>query len=622
MGNLNKKEQDNKQAQETKPEVVEVEPQIIEDQNQQEQSKVKIDTLNLNIITEPLKKRYQKHYKDRHHRLVFDLALIAVIVVLAGVLISIIFFSLAKKENLIDFRVSSNPQELVNGQQAEFKINYQNTTKQTLSEVKLVLQIPESLHNITYSLEDFDPKTHTIYIGDLAPQAHGEFTVKGLLLGNYNQEHAFLALINYKNKYSQTKEEFFQRSFTLSDSVLATEINLPLKVVSSSPFATKIKVTNNSEIDLEQIQVKMLWPQDYVFKQTSLKTNLGNNLWALSQLEQDQTTEFDFTGQAFADQPQNKTIQVQILAYYDGQQYILAQEEATTFVDFSKFKISLTGLENIQATAPGERLVYTLNYENQETYSVYNLELGIKQSGIFAAKELTMVNQKTYPELKEIKAGQSGSIQIPATTKSVINYTPDQKTDFKLISRAVASFDDPEEKSRITVQGKPATTLVNSKLSLNTSGIFFSAYGDQLGVGSVPPIVDEYTSYYVVLKPINSHHKIENIKITATVPAGVEFTNNYNVSAGHQIIYHQDTKKIEWTISSLEAFAGRTSSSPEVSIELGITPTTAQIGTSPVLLTDIKATATDSETKALISTTGKSISTAIFPDESLNKVIE
>jgi hypothetical protein len=138
----------------------------------------------------------------------------------------------------------------------------------------------------------------------------------------------------------------------------------------------------------------------------------------------------------------------------------------------------------------------------------------------------------------------------------------------------------------------------------------------------VPPQVGQYTAYWAVIKVLNTNNKVKNAKIIAQIPKGVEFTNIYNVTAGNQIIYHQDTNQIEWQIEEIPILAGIFNTAPEARIQLAITPTSDQIGTSPELLSNISASATDEVTGDLLTAVGSGVSTIISSDSTLNKVIQ
>ncbi|OGY41521.1 MAG: hypothetical protein A2Y67_04280 [Candidatus Buchananbacteria bacterium RBG_13_39_9] len=189
-------------------------------------------------------------------------------------------------------------------------------------------------------------------------------------------------------------------------------------------------------------------------------------------------------------------------------------------------------------------------------------------------------------------------------------------------AKIIASYDEPALKTRVTLESAPLYTKIDSSLSLKTTGLFYTSLGDQIGVGSVPPVVGDYTSYWVIIKVTNTNNKINDFKVTAKVPNNIEFTNIYNVTDGDQIKFNEQTRILEWDLASVPAMAGIFNPGPEARIQLSITPTADQLNKSPLILTNITATAKDAVTSAFLSANGANVSTAIFDDPTMNKVIE
>ena len=312
----------------------------------------------------------------------------------------------------------------------------------------------------------------------------------------------------------------------------------------------------------------------------------------------------------------------EIYVNYDNTEYLLATVQNSVAVEFSKFKLGFINLENSQAILPGGQATYTLTYKNGESYPITNIELGLNVSGDYATKNQIRLTKKDFPQLAKIEAGQEGTIDLKAEAKTTINFVSANENGNQLEIRGFSSYDDPVEKSRISNESAPIYTKVSSRLTLATTGLFYTSQGDQLGVGPIPPVVGEYTSYWVIIKVINTNNPIKDLKITALVPTGIEFTDINNVTDGDQIIYNQDTRQITWTISDVAQFAGIFIPAPEARIQLALTPNANQVGTSPALLTNVTATATDSVTGAFLTAAGKNISTAIFEDNGQNKVID
>ena len=603
------------------PEPVTVKKTAADSKVQEEVRIDKVGSLTLNVFTEPFKKRYETHYRGKHIHLIIDLVLGAIVLILLGVVLNIWLFSRTKTLNLIDFQVKSVPENLVNGQEAEFTISYTNTTKETLTDVYLILNKAKTLHEVTYSTPDFDTKTNTLKIGDLAAGAHGEFKIQGFLLGDLGTKQEYLAVINYKNQYGQKRQEFFSQKFEVQTSVAQVNLQLPSRIIATSPFTSTVNLKNSSQINFENLRIKMVWPANFTF----LNSELGsatNNLWQIGDFKAGQEKAYTFNGKQYIREAQKITIKAEVYVDYDKTEYLLASLESNAPVDFSKFKLNFSNLGNNQSINPGESADYTVTYTNGENYAITNVEIGLEVSGEYADKQPVKLNRNNVPQLSKIEPGQSGSVTLKAKAKTNIDFSGPRDKGYQLEVRGIASYDDPVEKSRISVESSPTVSIVSSKLSLSSLGLFYTSQGDQLGVGSVPPVVGEYTSYWTIIKVINSNNPIKDLKVTATVPAGIEFTDIYNVTAGDQIVYNSASGQIIWTINNVSAFAGIFNPAPEARIQLAITPTAKQAGTSPVLLTNITATATDTLTNAFLSASAKNITTAIFNEPNLNKVIE
>jgi hypothetical protein len=590
----------------------------------------KVDTLNL--IVEPLKKRYQSHYKNDKIHLIVDLALGAIILALIGVMLNLWVFS-RSQNNLMDFKVSSNPEKLTNGMETEFTIAYANTTKDELTDVSLVLKLPTNLKNPQYNISEFDAKTSTLKLGDLAPKASGQFKVKGLLIGNYQDQQEFIAAINYKNPYGQTRQEFFNQQFTLTDSALKAEIKVPERVISNGIFTANLNLNNTATYNFKTVKVKISGPAIFSLRQVKLD-KVGANTYLIGELAAGQNLAQDFSAKIYGTKETSAAITTEIIATYNNEEFVLNKINNTITTGLAHLELGFLNLEANRNIAPGGQTTYTLFYKNNESYALNNMELGLTVAGDYAdanylaknykhAQGNTVTfNQNDYPQLAKIEPGQEGQIQARAGAKSDIVFTQYLETGYKLEATILASYDDPNSQTRMTLESDPVYTQVDSDLNLKTTAMFYTASGDQIGVGSVPPIVGEYTSYWVIIKVNNTNNKIKDLKVTAKVPAGIDFTNIYNVTDGDQINFNEASRELQWNLSEVTAFAGIFNASPEARIQLAITPTKDQIGKSPLLLTDIRATATDEVTNAFLSASGANVSIAIFDDQNLNKVTQ
>jgi len=111
----------------------------------------------------------------------------------------------------------------------------------------------------------------------------------------------------------------------------------------------------------------------------------------------------------------------------------------------------------------------------------------------------------------------------------------------------------------------------------------------------------------------NSTSFLSNPRFSATLPSGVRWTGKSSVSHGRDVSYNASTNIISWSHNGLAAHqqAG-------VFFELAITPSASQIGSTPLLLQNIRATAHDDFTDRDLTRTANNISIAI-PNDGVGK---
>jgi len=145
---------------------------------------------------------------------------------------------------------------------------------------------------------------------------------------------------------------------------------------------------------------------------------------------------------------------------------------------------------------------------------------------------------------------------------------------------------------------------------------YYTANGDQLGVGPLPPQVGTATKYWIFISINNFTHGLENVLISADLPDNVVLTGKSSVTIGDNLTLTDNSKQIKWQFSQL------TRDNPEqiigLAFEVQITPTIDQVGSTAKLLTNIKISALDTVTSKIITKTNTDISTYLNHDKTAN----
>jgi hypothetical protein len=148
-----------------------------------------------------------------------------------------------------------------------------------------------------------------------------------------------------------------------------------------------------------------------------------------------------------------------------------------------------------------------------------------------------------------------------------------------------------EDGSRIL--GSASFGLSAEELPLTTSIRYFSASGDQIGVGANPPILDQETRYWIFFSIDLTKTTLEQIHVRAVLPKGVSFTGAVAIPDGG--IWSAVRQTLDWKILSIK----KDHTTAMIGAEVSVTPTSNMV--SPYeLLSSVYAEATDVETGAVL----------------------
>jgi hypothetical protein len=162
----------------------------------------------------------------------------------------------------------------------------------------------------------------------------------------------------------------------------------------------------------------------------------------------------------------------------------------------------------------------------------------------------------------------------------------------------------------VTVHPTDAILKLSSNLNVRAFARYFTPEGEQLGRGPLPPVVGKETRFWIFLQLLNDVNAMEDVTITARVPANVDWTNRTDVPVGSAVAFDPGTRKISWSISKVKVNPGNIGAA----FEVALTPTAGEIGQFAALLDNIVITGRDSFTKERISQSVNSVTTDLVMD--------
>jgi len=145
-------------------------------------------------------------------------------------------------------------------------------------------------------------------------------------------------------------------------------------------------------------------------------------------------------------------------------------------------------------------------------------------------------------------------------------------------------------------------------LEIESSGLYYSSEGDQLGVGPLPPKVDVQTNYWVFWKVDGLNKNLSDLSVSAELPENVVWTNNKSLLAG-KLQFGEVSRRVVWEVDEIKKDGNY-----RVGFEIGVIPKEKDINQILDLLTEIEYVAFDKECQKQVKGVLKNITTDLEKD--------
>lgn len=144
-----------------------------------------------------------------------------------------------------------------------------------------------------------------------------------------------------------------------------------------------------------------------------------------------------------------------------------------------------------------------------------------------------------------------------------------------LILNTISTISNKEQKPEL----KPIPEKICTPPEIRASAYYYNSFGDQIGIGPIPPIVSIPTNYWIFVKITNKENSQENIKIETKLPYNITFTGKKGITSGN-LYFLSTNRSIIWEINSLAK-----NKTQEAKFEISLKPDQNNIG-KILLLTD------------------------------------
>lgn len=584
----------------------------------------------IHVLEIHYQKQYHLQFAHARKLFLFDFVLIISIVALAITTAFWYWYDPTILEHIdLSINASEHPDttpeqdklRIRSGEHLYYSIHITNRSDKELIEPTLIVNFPPGF--VLAGVDaPFTTSSRSLSFPAVKPRQEKIITLNGSLFGEPDKDYVFGTQLVYRQPHRENFE-VKTTSFIITPrgSILEGSIKNPPEIFAKSTWTADLVLHNTYHHTLPMISVPLKLNNQAVsirpINHPSFGT-LDNNIWKITSLAPQQftTMTLQFSAQL---SKEIKTVQLFLTPQLQINQEIIPQTPIGNTINVAHPEISVSGSwTEKKSVLPGESAMLQFQIKNsgdtdardvtitiplpnsivnQQQFSVRN-KLPIRGSGI-------IISSKEKPGLKVFPRGatESFSLIVP------INQSATGGKNLTFIPHIVVTGRAHNLSDTFTSSADLSALNIGTHLKLKSEARYYSSEGDQLGRGSLPPRVGKETKYWALLEITNATSDVKNLTISATLPSFIQWTGKTSVSRGREPQYNPDNRTMTWETSSLSAF-----DSAHISFEVSLTPTNEQVGSTPLLVTNLKATAYDTFIDRSITTSGKNLNASLPTD--------
>lgn len=288
-------------------------------------------------------------------------------------------------------------------------------------------------------------------------------------------------------------------------------------------------------------------------------------------------------------------------------------------------QIKINGQESLVIT-PGEDLEYEISYLNRSKKDIYDVALKVDLLGALldfnrvsldkgVARGAAVVWTKDQiPEFAKLTSGAKGVLKFKIGTSGVAEPARASQFGGFLKSWTEISYKSGNDFGPSSnFRSAAREDKFSSDLTLAALARYYTAEGDQLGAGSLPPAAGRTTKYWIFWSVANNLNDVTDVSVSAVLPSNVSWSGNKSVSLG-ELNYNSARRAVTWKVGEVGRYAGEDLPKRGAAFELVLTPTPDQVGTEPALLSQVKIFGEDKFTDQFLEKREDDLTTNLIYD--------
>lgn len=567
--------------------------------------------------------------------------LIAIFIIVILIAAAAIFwgrhsFSKAKVE--IDIEV---PEEIASGEEISLMIKYENNNRVDLGDAYLIIDYPMG----TFSLEGKEIFQEEKSLGTILRKSEGEKEFRIRFVGEEGSAKSLVAKLNYQPQNINSR---FENSALLRIEINSVLIGIDIEgseeTTSGQEVSYLIEYENKTDDDISDLKMELSYSDDFEFKIAEPNPIEEDNIWQIDLLKSGQKKTIDLKGILRGEERENKILKATIGRTENDNFLQYSQKEFITQISPSPLllRLELQGIEDKCNVDSGERLNYKIEFKNNTDIALVELVLKVHlnnkvfdfqtldlDEGFFDSRQgIITWSGGDVSALSLLEPNQSDEVSFSVKIRDPLMFSYNDKN---LQARILAEIETLAVPAKFSVSElrveKELVCRVNSQLALQIKGYRYEPGTKITNTGPIPPKVDQLTTYTIHWQISNSSNDVENVRIWAILPQGIEWFDNYtNEVSDSQFYYNERTKELIWQIDKVPAGTGVIFPTYELVFQIGLRPSVNQINQTPTLINESSIEGKDSFTKVILKDFSPIIDTSLPHDSKISigqgKVVE
>lgn len=427
--------------------------------------------------------------------------------------------------------------------------------------------------------------------------------------GNENDEKETKATLEYRLADSNAifaKESSF--SVKISRSPVSVSVAVPKEINSGEVVAVAVDVVSNSESDIDKLLVRMEYPPGFQFISALPAPSQDKNEWSVGYLKAGEKRTINIKGTVQGQDLEEKGFRAEVGVLGEDKNlkpYGIAAESLQIKRPFLGLDILVNGEKSDKAfVSTGSSVNVGLRYINNLAVPVRNAIITAKISGAgFDEKTIEVRNGDFRPgdqaavwnassltALTEISPGAGGEANFVFRVPQMVSNAGSGGAGVHISASITGQSISPDQQTADVSGASQQDIQLASRLQFASRATFFT--GPFENAGPIPPKVKNETTYTVTWSLGNNSNDFANVNVISSLPVYIRWIGNVSPNS-ENISFDEVTGRIVWNVGSLRAGTGVNSPARMVSFQIGLTPSASQIGSSPILVSQMSLSGHD-----------------------------